>query len=63
MLLSSRLSLLLLFQFRLISTGSKDAGHSNVPRLFAHLKREGLTISVDPNDDPLGAWGIHFSKS
>ena len=31
-----------------------------MPRLFAHLKREGLTISVDPNDDPLGAWGDSF---
>ena len=32
----------------------------DVPRLFADLKRAGLTISVDPNDDPQGHWDDSF---
>jgi len=29
---------------------------ADVPRLFASLKRAGLTISLDTNDDPTGEW-------
>jgi sugar/nucleoside kinase (ribokinase family) len=27
-----------------------------IPELFAHLKRAGLTLSLDPNDDPSNLW-------
>jgi len=27
-----------------------------IPELFAYLKAQGLTISLDPNDDPAGTW-------
>ena len=46
--------------FHLSSYFLQEGLRKDVPRLFAHLKREGLTISVDPNDDPLGAWGDSF---
>jgi sugar/nucleoside kinase (ribokinase family) len=39
-----------------LQTGLRD----DVPRLFAHLKRAGLTVSMDPNDDPLGSWDNSF---
>ena len=39
-----------------LQTGLRD----DVPRLCAYLKRAGLTISVDPNDDPLGRWDNSF---
>ena len=32
----------------------------DVPRLVAHLKQAGLTISLDPNDDPQNKWGSDF---
>jgi sugar/nucleoside kinase (ribokinase family) len=31
---------------------------ADVPRLFAELKRAGLTISLDTNDDPAGQWDV-----
>ena len=46
--------------FHLSSYFLQEGLRPDVPRLFAHLKREGLTISVDPNDDPLGVWGDSF---
>ncbi|HTA86389.1 MAG TPA: sugar kinase [Silvibacterium sp.] len=46
--------------FHLSSYFLQEGLRKDVPRLFAHLKRKGLTISVDPNDDPLGAWGDSF---
>jgi len=46
--------------FHLSSYFLQEGLRKDVPRLFAHLQREGLTISVDPNDDPLGAWGDSF---
>lgn len=39
-----------------LQTGLRE----DVPRLFAHLKQAGLTISMDPNDDPLGLWDDSF---
>jgi sugar/nucleoside kinase (ribokinase family) len=39
-----------------LQTGLRE----DVPRLLALLKRAGLTISIDPNDDPLGLWGDSF---
>jgi sugar/nucleoside kinase (ribokinase family) len=27
-----------------------------IPELFAHLKRAGVTLSLDPNDDPANTW-------
>ena len=32
----------------------------DVPELLAYLKKAGLTISLDPNDDPLGLWEESF---
>jgi len=46
--------------FHLSSYFLQEGLRRDVPRLFAHLKRAGLTISVDPNDDPLGLWGDSF---
>ncbi len=46
--------------FHLSSYFLQEGLRQDVPRLFTHLKREGLTISVDPNDDPLGTWGDSF---
>lgn len=37
-----------------------------IPELFAHLKQAGVTVSLDPNDDPSGEWdrnildALHF---
>lgn len=31
--------------------------HTGLPQLFARLKQEGLTISLDTNDDPEDQWG------
>ena len=39
-----------------LQTGLRE----DIPRLFAYLKRAGLTISLDPNDDPLGRWDESF---
>ena len=39
-----------------LQTGLRE----DVPKLFAYLKQAGLTISVDPNDDPLGLWDNSF---
>ncbi|MBV8630694.1 MAG: sugar kinase [Silvibacterium sp.] len=39
-----------------LQTGLRE----DVPRLFAYLKQAGLTISLDPNDDPLGHWDNSF---
>jgi sugar/nucleoside kinase (ribokinase family) len=46
--------------FHLSSYFLQKGLREDVPRLFAHLKRAGLTISVDPNDDPLADWGDSF---
>lgn len=42
--------------FHLSSYFLQTALKPDVPRLFAHLKEAGLTISLDTNDDPSGAW-------
>ncbi len=31
--------------------------HAGLPELLAELKRSGMTISLDPNDDPDDTWG------
>jgi sugar/nucleoside kinase (ribokinase family) len=46
--------------FHLSSYFLQKGLRQDVPRLFVDLKRAGLTISVDPNDDPLGAWDDSF---
>jgi sugar/nucleoside kinase (ribokinase family) len=46
--------------FHLSSYFLQQGIRADVPRLFAHLKEAGLTISVDPNDDPLDEWGESF---
>ena len=46
--------------FHLSSYFLQEGLRKDVPRLFAHLKKAGVTISVDPNDDPLGVWGDTF---
>jgi len=46
--------------FHLSSYFLQEGLRKDVPRLFAHLKNSGLTISVDPNDDPLGQWDESF---
>ncbi len=42
--------------FHLSSLFLQKALQPDLPRLFAELKRAGLTISLDTNDDPSGAW-------
>ncbi|MGI8772514.1 MAG: carbohydrate kinase family protein [Acidobacteriaceae bacterium] len=42
--------------FHLSSLFLQKALQPDLPRLFAELKRAGLTISLDTNDDPDGAW-------
>lgn len=46
--------------FHLSSYFLQEGLREDVPRLFAYLKGAGLTISVDPNDDPVGVWGDSF---
>jgi sugar/nucleoside kinase (ribokinase family) len=46
--------------FHLSSYFLQTGLRKDVPRLLAHLKRAGLTISMDPNDDPSGAWDDSF---
>jgi sugar/nucleoside kinase (ribokinase family) len=46
--------------FHLSSYFLQEGLREEVPRLLGHLKRAGLTISVDPNDDPLGLWSESF---
>lgn len=49
--------------FHLSSYFLQTAMREDVPRLFEHLKHAGLTISMDPNDDPLGVWGNSFFEA
>ncbi len=42
--------------FHLSSPFLQEALLPDLPRLFAELKQAGLTISMDPNDDPTGRW-------
>ena len=42
--------------FHLSSYFLQENLRADVPRLFAELKRAGLTISLDTNDDPSGQW-------
>lgn len=42
--------------FHLSSYFLQNHLRADVPQLFAELKRAGLTISLDTNDDPSGAW-------
>lgn len=49
-LLSSR-------HFHLSSLFLQTALHPDLPQLFVDLKRAGLTLSLDTNDDPSGEWG------
>jgi sugar/nucleoside kinase (ribokinase family) len=46
--------------FHLSSYFLQQGLRRDVPRLLALLKRAGLTISVDPNDDPTGEWDDAF---
>jgi len=46
--------------FHLSSYFLQEGLRNDVPSLFAALKQAGLTISVDPNDDPLGHWDESF---
>ncbi len=46
--------------FHLSSYFLQEGLRKDVPRLLAYLKGAGLTISVDPNDDPLGLWEDSF---
>ncbi len=43
--------------FHLSSLFLQTALHPGLPQLFADLKRAGLTLSLDTNDDPTGEWG------
>jgi sugar/nucleoside kinase (ribokinase family) len=43
--------------FHLSSLFLQHALEPDVPKLFRELKRAGLTISLDTNDDPSGQWG------
>lgn len=49
-LLSSR-------HFHLSSLFLQTALQPGLPQLFADLKRAGVTLSLDTNDDPTGEWG------
>lgn len=42
--------------FHLSSPFLQESLLPDLPRLFAELKQAGLTISLDPNDDPTGRW-------
>jgi sugar/nucleoside kinase (ribokinase family) len=42
--------------FHLSSYYLQRALSPRIPDLFAHLKRAGLTLSLDPNDDPAQTW-------
>lgn len=42
--------------FHLSSLFLQRALHPDVPQLFRDLKRSGLTLSLDTNDDPEGRW-------
>jgi sugar/nucleoside kinase (ribokinase family) len=46
--------------FHLSSYFLQEGLRKDVPRLFMLLRRAGLTISVDPNDDPTGEWDDAF---
>lgn len=46
--------------FHLSSYFLQEKLRGDIPRLFAHLKQAGLTISLDPNDDPQDEWGEDF---
>ncbi len=43
--------------FHLSSLFLQTGLHLGLPKLFDTLKAEGLTISLDTNDDPTGRWG------
>src|ERR1700761_1432532 len=43
--------------FHLSSLFLQRAMHPGLPELFDSLKRAGLTLSLDTNDDPSGEWG------
>ncbi|MBW4040182.1 MAG: carbohydrate kinase family protein [Acidobacteria bacterium] len=43
--------------FHLSSLFLQTALQPDLPQLFAELKRAGLTLSLDTNDDPSGEWG------
>ncbi len=43
--------------FHLSSLFLQTALHPGLPALFDQLKRAGLTLSLDTNDDPSGNWG------
>jgi sugar/nucleoside kinase (ribokinase family) len=42
--------------FHMASYYLQRALTSRIPELFAHLKQSGITISLDPNDDPSHQW-------
>lgn len=46
--------------FHLSSYFLLQALRKDVPRLFHYLKEAGLTLSLDPNDDPENNWGEDF---
>jgi len=49
--------------FHLSSYFLQTGLRNDVPKLFAHLKQAGQTISLDPNDDPLGRWDDSFFEA
>ncbi len=42
--------------FHLSSLFLQTGLHAGLPQLFDHLRRSGLTLSLDTNDDPSGLW-------
>ncbi|HZD47843.1 MAG TPA: sugar kinase [Silvibacterium sp.] len=49
--------------FHLSSYFLQKGLREDIPRLFSHVKQAGLTISMDPNDDPVGLWDDSFFES
>jgi sugar/nucleoside kinase (ribokinase family) len=48
--------------FHLSSFFLHKALQSDLPRIFRQLKAEGLTLSLDTNDDPEESWGNGFDE-
>jgi sugar/nucleoside kinase (ribokinase family) len=48
--------------FHLSSFFLHKALQSDLPRIFRQLKAEGLTLSLDTNDDPEDRWGNGFDE-
>ncbi|WP_446744223.1 carbohydrate kinase family protein [Silvibacterium acidisoli] len=48
--------------FHLASYFLQEGLRPDMPRLLKHLRGHGLTISLDPNDDPQNRWGEEFLR-